>query len=78
VLNTRTPHEIIVAVPVAPVEMIEQLSGQCHHVECLLAPPDFGSVGAFYRDFRQVDDEEAVRLLRGFRAADRGREAVAP
>jgi len=64
VLNTRTPHEVIVAVPVAAPETIAQLSGQCHHVECLLAPADFGSVGAFYRDFEQVDDDEVVRLLR--------------
>ena len=36
VLNTRTPHEIIVAVPVAPPEMIEQLSRQCQLVPYLL------------------------------------------
>ncbi len=66
VLNTRTPHEIIVAVPVAPPDMLELVSGQCSRVECLLAPADFDAVGSFYADFRQVEDEEVVRLLREF------------
>ncbi len=73
VLNTRSPREIIVAVPVAPPETVEQLSGQCQHLECLLAPADFGSVGEFYRDFEQVDDRDVVRLLREYWTADRRR-----
>jgi predicted phosphoribosyltransferase len=31
---------------------------------CLAAPRDFSSVGAFYRDFGQVSDEEVATLLR--------------
>ena len=71
VLNTRTPHEIIIAIPVAPPEMIEQLSGQCQHLECLLAPADFGAVGRFYRDFEQVSDAEVLGLLRERSAGER-------
>jgi len=66
VLNTRTPHEIIVAVPVAPAELLERFHGQCSRMECLVAPEDLGSVGAFYRNFDQVEDEEVIRLLRDF------------
>jgi len=77
VLNTRTPHEIIIAIPVAPPEMIEQLSGQCQHLECLLAPADFGAVGRFYRDFEQVSDAEVLGLLRERRAAEQERATAA-
>jgi putative phosphoribosyl transferase len=66
VLNTRVPHEIIVAVPVAPRDMVELIRGQCSHVECLLALIEFDAVGSFYADFRQIEDEEVVRLLREF------------
>ena len=74
VLNARTPHDITVAVPVAPPDMLELVSGQCSRVECLLAPPDFDAVGSFYRDFRQVEDEEVVRLLERRAAQTRGKD----
>lgn len=69
VLRARASREVIVAVPVAPPETLRQLGEQCDHVECLLAPSGFGAVGAFYRDFEQVDDADAVRMLRECHAA---------
>jgi predicted phosphoribosyltransferase len=30
---------------------------------CLEAPEDFGAVSEFYREFRQVEDDEVVALL---------------
>jgi putative phosphoribosyl transferase len=64
VLGAQKPHEIIVAVPVAPPETLERFRPQCSHVECLLTPRDFEAISQFYADFQQVEDEEAVRLLR--------------
>jgi predicted phosphoribosyltransferase len=32
-------------------------------VVCLTQPAHFGAVGAFYRDFRQVEDAEVAALL---------------
>jgi putative phosphoribosyl transferase len=66
VLNTRTPHELIVAVPVAPRDLLELIRGQCNHAECLLSLIEFDAVGPFYRYFEQVEDEEVARLLREF------------
>jgi len=63
VLNTRTPHEIIVAVPVAPRDTVQLIRGQCSQVECLLSLIEFDGVGPFYRIFGQVTDEDVVRLL---------------
>ncbi len=69
VLGAQKPHEIIVAVPVAPPDTLERFRPQCSHVECLLTPRDFEAISQFYADFQQVEDEEAVRLLRESRAA---------
>ncbi len=66
VLNTRTPHEIIVAVPVAPSDLLERFHGQCSRMECLVAAGDLGSIGAFYRSFEPIEDEDVIRLLREF------------
>jgi predicted phosphoribosyltransferase len=64
ILRAKKAREIIIAVPVAPATLLARLRAQCGHVECLLAPVDFGAVGAFYRDFEQVEDDEVLRLLR--------------
>ena len=69
VLSARKPHEVIVAVPVAPPETLERFRPHCSHVECLLTPADFEAISQFYGDFQQVEDEEVVRLLRESRAA---------
>lgn len=64
VLRARAPRELIVAVPVAPPETVELLERNCDEVVCLLKPPNMGGISAFYRDFAQVEDTEALRLLR--------------
>ena len=64
VLKAQKPHEIIVAVPVAPPDAIETFRSRCNRIECLLTPEDFAAISQFYRDFEQVEDEVAVRLLR--------------
>ena len=77
VLGAQKPLEIILAVPVAPPDTIESFRTRCSHVECLLAPRDFAAISQFYEDFQQVEDEEAVRLLRESCAAQRAASASA-
>jgi erythromycin esterase-like protein/predicted phosphoribosyltransferase len=57
------PARIVVAVPVAPREVVTALREEADDVVCLLAPGVFGSVGAWYDDFSQTTDEEVVELL---------------
>ncbi|BAL23819.1 phosphoribosyltransferase [Azoarcus sp. KH32C] len=63
VLKARHPYELIVAVPVAPPETVDLLARYCDEVECLLEPAFLGGISAFYGDFTQVEDAEALRLL---------------
>lgn len=51
------------AVPVAAKQAIEKLRPAVEEVVSLLTPTQFGAVGAFYRDFSEVSDEEVKRYL---------------
>ncbi len=64
-LRREDAFEIIVAVPVAPADRLEEVSGLCDRVVSLLTPDDFWAVGQFYRDFDQVSDERVAEVLQG-------------
>lgn len=54
---------VVLAVPVGPPEVLEQLGEVADEVVCPLAPHRFRAVGEWYGDFRQTEDEEVVALL---------------
>jgi putative phosphoribosyl transferase len=58
------PRRLILAVPVAPPEVIDQLQAEADLVVCLEAPEAFYAVGFHYDDFTQTSDAEVVSLLR--------------
>ncbi len=55
--------KLIVALPVAPLDMAQELEQMVDEFICIETPVDFMAVGAYYRDFTQVSDEEVVELL---------------
>lgn len=61
--------EVIAAVPVGSAEGLEALRAVADQVVCLNTPEIFGAVGAFYLDFTQTSDDEALALLREARCA---------
>lgn len=63
-VRARRPEVLVCAVPVASTDSLELVRPYADEVVCLDAPEDFYAVGQFYRSFGQVDDEEAIRLLR--------------
>jgi len=69
VLKAKKPREVIVAVPVAPPDTLDRFRREGSNVECLFAPEYFGAIGNFYQNFDQVEDNEALRLLRESRGA---------
>lgn len=64
ILRAQSPHEIILAVPVAVPDRLQELGKLCDHVVCLHTPDQFWAIGYFYQDFTQVTDEEVVALLK--------------
>jgi len=65
-VQQQRPSQILVAVPVASPEGFDTINASPNVKEliCLNVPEDFRSVGQYYEDFRQVNDDEAVELLR--------------
>jgi len=62
-IQEQEPQKIIIALPVGPTDTIKQLKEKVDIVICLLTPEPFYAIGAFYQNFAQVDDTEAIRLL---------------
>jgi putative phosphoribosyl transferase len=54
---------VVVAAPVGSDEAAALIGPECEQVVILLKPPLLRSVGEWYADFSQVDDEEVRRLL---------------
>jgi putative phosphoribosyl transferase len=65
-IRMRGPKELVLAVPVAPAETIEDLRGEVDALICLATPAIFGAIGYFYDDFRQVSDDEVISILHRF------------
>jgi predicted phosphoribosyltransferase len=68
-VQAQGPREVIVAVPVASPDRLEEVRRWCDDVVCLLRPEDFWAIGQFYQDFTPVEDDEVVKLLREFALA---------
>lgn len=64
-LKKQQPKKIVVAVPVLPAETLELLKKEVDEVIYVLAPYEFEAVGEFYEDFRQVEDEEVIKIMKG-------------
>jgi putative phosphoribosyl transferase len=58
------PRRLVLAVPVAPRDSLDEVATECDEVVCLLTPDPFYAVGAYYADFAQTTDEEVIRLLK--------------
>lgn len=56
---------VLVAVPVASPEALDELRAEADEVVCLQAPARFVAVGRWYEDFPQLGDAEVGALLAG-------------
>ena len=63
-VKEQKPSRVIVAVPIAPSDVVHELEGEVDEIIVLEPPEDFmGAVGAHYEDFEQVEDDTVIRLL---------------
>ncbi len=61
-IKKRGAKKIVVAVPVLPAELVGRKWGD--EIVYLFAPESFRSVGEFYQNFDQVDDEKVKELIK--------------
>jgi putative phosphoribosyl transferase len=64
IVRAQAASEITLAVPVAPLDPDPRIDEVVERLVALARPRRFTSVGTWYRDFRQVEDEEVRELLR--------------
>ncbi len=62
-LRQERPAQIVVAVPTAPPETCDDLSGIVDEMVCLTTPDPFYAVGLWYDDFAQTTDDEVREFL---------------
>lgn len=62
-LRAQGASRIVIAAPVAPPDVAKTMRDACDDLIVLEEPEPFYGVGAFYRDFSQVSDEEVISLL---------------
>lgn len=62
-LKKNNPSKIVVAVPVAPSSVYEDLYGMADEIVCLITPDFFYAVGQAYVSFPQTTDEEVQKIL---------------
>lgn len=62
-IRNRGASEIVVAVPVAPSDVVEELLEMVDRVVCLESPYPFYAVGMYYEDFHETTDQEVMELF---------------
>jgi putative phosphoribosyl transferase len=62
-LRRQGPARIIIAVPVAAPDTLEEIRDEVDRVICPSVPAYLGAIGAFYSIFDQTSDNEVIRLL---------------
>ena len=62
-VRVRKPVALVLAIPVAPTDTLRKLKDEADEIVCLEDYENFGAIGFFYSDFRQVSDAEVIELL---------------
>lgn len=66
-IKHNSPQKIVVAVPASPRDVLNNLRKEVDEV-VVLDESEFylGSVGAYYEDFPQIEDDEVIKILSDF------------
>lgn len=65
-VRAQGARKLVLAVPVAPSDVLREMARDADDIICLEDYIDFGGIGAFYRDFHQVSDGEVQAILDRF------------
>lgn len=65
-VRRQRPGKLVLAVPVAPVDVLAELREEADEVVCLETHPAFGAIGLYYADFRQLSDQVVTGILARF------------
>lgn len=63
-VKLHKPKKLIVALPVGPADTLNKMRKEVDELVCLLVPGLLFSIGQFYESFPQVEDDQAIKLLK--------------
>lgn len=64
--NKQQCKRLVIAVPVAPAEILDDLNQVADELIVLYTPEPFIAIGRFYEDFAQVSDNEVKEIMRKY------------
>jgi putative phosphoribosyl transferase len=64
--NKQHCKKLVIAVPMAPREILDDLNQVADEVIVLYSPLSFEAVGQFYQDFSQVSDNEVKEIMKKY------------
>jgi predicted phosphoribosyltransferase len=59
----QQPARVVVAVPVAPPQVCDDMRQKADEIICAVTPSMLGGIGGWYANFRQTTDDEVRQLL---------------
>jgi putative phosphoribosyl transferase len=62
-VKAKGADEIVVAVPVSPIDTLQEIAQMVDEVVCVSTPAYFAAIGQFYERFDQTEDSEVIELL---------------
>ncbi|WP_371227031.1 phosphoribosyltransferase [Pseudomonas sp. QE6] len=62
-VRRQLPARIVVAIPVAPLEVVAELREEVDEVVCPYTPEPFSAISRWYEHFEQTHDKEVLELL---------------
>ena len=77
-VREQRPERVVLAVPVAPPEVLAALKALVDDEICPVQPPRMQAVGAWYKDFSQTTDEDVAELLKALGPHRSPRSGAAP
>jgi putative phosphoribosyl transferase len=63
-VRKQYPTRLIIAVPVAPKNIVERLKSKVDQIEIIRKPSDFKLVEQFYQEFEAVSDDQIVHIAK--------------
>jgi putative phosphoribosyl transferase len=63
-IKKKAIRELILAIGVAPKEVLSIFKDKTDKIEVLISPKIFYAVGQYYRNFPQISDNEVIKLLK--------------
>ena len=65
--NNQHCKRLVIAVPVAPHTILDELNQVADEVIVLYSLLSFKAVGQFYQDFSQISDNEVKEIMKKYR-----------